>query len=301
MSSSIGGGIPQGLNVSAPGTIAALTTGSEKKAQELDAAQDQSKASLADELVEDGASLVVTVRNLEKSKVAEKVDKKQEIKGAGEVIPIAAVEEKAGEFSKKNPEYLPTFLVALSQKIKTGDKSSTILKEVIASCGQDAKITDPYLIQVALEFLKEVTTGDLQTEVQKAIDEFSADPKNKQSIAAGENITAVARKASEESAQTTNELLTLYQDVTKNSRDSVTLFFELKTKYPNPKERKLAIAFLLKALGAEKETKTPSIEHAKLADIINEIGSIRSAGKVEEFFEKRNAFIDTMFAAIGRE
>ncbi len=280
-------GIPQGLdrgNI----TIDAMKRVGQDEAMEISAEQRTSLDAFKNEQSETTNPLTL-VKKQESLKDRILVTKKEQAKEAGETIPIEEVQKKADEFEQNHPEHKAGDLVVLRQNVKSTDKKEDILKKV------KEYTSDPTLINEALQFLLSSSGGDLKLEINQAIQEFQA--QNKQEITAGINISGPVKEGAKKGLDPTEERA-LYTKVTKEQHNSVSLFFELKKNYKTFEDRENAVSFLLSSLGADKESKTPSIERAKLQDLISEIKALQGIIGVERFFKSRERLIDSMCAKI---
>lgn len=207
-------------------------------------------------------------------------------------LSTAPLNQKARDFEAKNPELKARALAALREAIKGDDDADTILGKV------KEFYEDPTLADEALNFLSETTEGTLNQNVQQAKEKLGKEFKRE--IAAGRNIGALAREASEKGIGTPNSLRDMYRDITGNPRDSNTLFQELSQRY-SFKDLKKVIGFLLHSLGADMKAKGPSIPRAFLHRLLTETRSLQAIMGVYRFFRGRMDLIEKMFAKEGLE
>jgi len=210
------------------------------------------------------------------NEIKSRLQKLQEALGSG-VIPIAGVEEKAGEFQQRNPELKKETLVNLAKMLKGNDTKDEILAKV------KAFYNDVSLVDDALEFLLGVSTGKLRGEVEAAIDEFR--DANKREITAGRNIAAEAREASSQGLGTPDNMRDLYRDITGNPRDAVTLFDQLSKKY-DYKQLTPVVKFLHHSLGADLRSGGSSIPHGLLHRLMAETRSLQAVMGVYNHFKR---------------
>lgn len=209
---------------------------------------------------------------------------------AERMLPIEQIKDQADQFQKRNPELKAATLVLLRNYIKPGDTKEEILKKLLEF------YKDPALADEALEFLLETTDGELYNQVKAAKEELNQ--QQGREIAAGRNIGAQARAASDKGLGTPTQLRDLYRDITGNPRDSSTLFQELSKQYAF-KDLKKVTDFLLHSMGADLKSKGPSIEPGMLHRIITETRSLQAILGIYRFFRGRMRLIQSSFGRNG--
>ncbi len=206
------------------------------------------------------------------------------------LLPLEQIKDTANQFQKRNPELNAKTLVSLRQLIKPGDTMKEILKKVLEF------YPDVSLADEALEFLLETTDGALANEVRLAKEALNTESQRE--IAAGRNVSAQARQASEKGLGTPTSLRDMYRDITGNPRESTTLFEELSTKYEF-KDLKKVVDFLLHSLGADMKAKGPSIPRAELHRLFTETRSLQAILGVYRFFKGRMRLLTSLFQRNG--
>jgi len=197
-------------------------------------------------------------------------------------------QDRAGDFQRRNAELKAQTLLSLREQIKPNDTKEEILKKA-----QDF-YPDVTLADEALEFLLETTDGELRNEVLNAKNELNE--TSGREIAAGRNISEVARQA--ESLGTPTTMRELYRDITGTPRDSGTLFEELSKKYAF-KQLKSVFRFLFHSLGTDLKSKGPSIAQGELHRLMQETRSLQAILGVYRFFAGRMRLVHRLFAKEG--
>ena len=281
----VGGKQPTGQDI----TIKAMQQAGLDTQTELNAERQDSQAAFIMDQKEAvnpfGSRMQTTQKSIKASKT--RVQKMME---AGEkharLLPIEMIKDMAGRFQQRNPELRSNVLVLLREYIKPGDTAEEILKKVMEF------YPDVSLADEALEFLLTTTDGELANKVQEARDALNQDRGRE--IAAGRNIGAQAREASEKGLGTPSNLRDLYRDVTGNPRDSNTMFEELSQKYAF-KELKKVVDFLLHSLGSDMKSQGPSIPRGMLHRLVTETRSLQAILGVYRFFRNRMHLMETLF------
>lgn len=224
----------------------------------------------------DPKELKAQVKTVQKSEKAEK---------SGAKDP----EDTAGEFEGRNPELKKDTLLSLHKQIKPDDKKEDILKKV------QEFYSDPTLVDEALEFLSQTTTGELQSEVKAAKEEFLLN--NNREIVAGQNIAQPSREIAAKYKTGPSEIRDFYRDLTSNPRDTVALFLQLSEH--SFAELKSMTKVLFHLLGNDFKSKGPSIPSGELHRLMTETKSLQAVLGVYSFFNTRMPLVDKMFAKEG--
>lgn len=205
--------------------------------------------------------------------------------------PIAKVKASAEEFSKNNPDLKPATLVSVRDLIKgkSKDEILVILKKYFPD------ITNTY--QVLQFLLENVDEGDAST--RTALEEIKSTydtPESQRQIKAGLNIMEEAFEASKKGLGTSQSLKDLYRDITGTHREPYDIFKELSQKYKFEDLEKV-IKFLFKAFGDDLR-KEPSIERAKLQNLITETKTLQAIRHVYLFFKKTEPRMDSQIRSL---
>jgi type III secretion protein W len=203
-----------------------------------------------------------------------------------QLLPVAALKDMAGQFQRRNPELKADTLVLLAQTIKPEDTKEELLRK-IADFYPDISLRDE-----ALEYLLEVTTGDLARKLGEIKEELNQNFERE--IVAGRNIHIQAREAAAKELGTPTSMRDMYRDVTGNPRDAPTLFDELAAKYGYI-ELKKVVDFLLHSMGADMNSKGPSIERAELQRLFSEVRNMQAIMGVYRFFNSRMKLTQYLF------
>jgi type III secretion protein W len=205
---------------------------------------------------------------------------------------LGPIEKIAKEFAegRKNPELKEKTLVILRKQIREGDTKEEILKKLLDV------YPDVSLAAEALDFLLLTTSGPLATVVQEAKTEFLG--RYSREIVAGQNIGDVARAAAGPGVGSPTDLRNMYRgliDPNVPYKDAPTLFQELSQKYAF-KDMKKVIDFFFHSLGADLNSKGPSIEPGRLQDLVLEARTLQAVLGVYRFFKGRMSLVDKRFA-----
>lgn len=208
----------------------------------------------------------------------EKVDRR--------LIPLQDLKDTAERFSKRNQEFKAPILQLLADKVKDCKTKEDVLK-VLSQFYADPTIADD-----ALEFLMEVTTGDLNAMVREAKETHVAERGRE--IQAGRNIQEEVMKASGQKLGTPTSLRDLYREITGNPREPVALFIELSDRYAYKDMRKV-LAFLFHSLGTDLKSQGPSIAPGMLFRLLSEVRSLQAILGVYQFFKQRMNLVTSLF------
>lgn len=206
------------------------------------------------------------------------------------LLPVEQIKDAANKFNKRNPELKAPILQLLADKIK-GCKDKEELKKILEQFYSDPTIADD-----ALDFLLEVTTGDLKELVKQAKEDHQQ--RFGREIQAGRNIQAEVSKGAEQKLGAPTTLRDLYRDITGNPREPVTLFMELSDRYAYKDLRKV-LAFLFHSLGSDLKSQGPSIPPGLLYRLLSEVRSLQAILGVYQFFRARMRLITNMFQKNG--
>lgn len=208
--------------------------------------------------------------------------------------PIESIKDSANKFQRNNPELKFAALISIRELIKTTDSKEDILRTIREF------YPDVSLMDEVLEFLLETTDGDLAKTVQEARDSLNDTELSRREVKAGRNMGNVARQASDKGLGTPTDLRNMYRDITGNPREPNALFQELSQKYQFD-ELKDVVDFLLHSLGADMNSKGPSIPKGNLHRLITETRSLQAILGVYRFFKGRMPLMQKMFTRDGLE
>jgi type III secretion protein W len=202
------------------------------------------------------------------------------------VTEVEKVDEVSERFEKNNHELNAKTLKILRSQVGQGDSSDDILRKV------EAIYADAALADEALEFLAQVSEGELLAATQEARERLRKDKAKE--IKAGRNMGAQAREFAKMGLGSPTSLRDLYRDITLNPRDPLKLFEELTERFRYPK-LKTAIQFMLHSLGADLKSKGPSIQRGELKRLLDESRSMQGILGVFRFFQSRMKLIQREF------
>ncbi len=209
-----------------------------------------------------------------------------------EVEAVAATEQKAEEdlaqsFFKRNSELPPSKLQDLKASLKESSSEQEIFEKVSKA------FEDPTLMDEALDYLEQATTGPLRGKISHVRQLLNQE--NEREIIAGKNIDAAAKDyAARGLAPTATDLRNLYRDITGNPRDHETLFDELSTKYTFDNLKEI-VKFLLQGMAFDMKSKGPSIPGAELIKLMSETRDLQSILWVYLFFKERMKMIRNQY------
>lgn len=267
-----------------------VEAGEEKIASEEEAQQAEASETLK-AVFEEGETNPLQGRidkMLKKTLVEQKprVKKSEEAAKEKRLAPIDEMKSSAERFSKRNSEFKPQILQLLADKIKNC-KTKEDLRKIL-----EQFYSDPTLADDALDFLLEVTRGDLNNLVREAKADHNAD--HAREIQAGRNIQEEVLKATSQKLGAPTTLRDLYRDITGNPREPVALFLELSDRYAYKDLRKV-LAFLFHSLGADLKAQGPSIAAGMLFRLLSEVRSLQAILGVYGFFKARMDLISSLF------
>lgn len=271
------------------GSIASMKQASQLEAKELIAEQSEARESAEEEYSEAFNPQAADREQARKNRARPLETRKRE--NVGEVVKIKQVAKKgqedvAQQFSKRNPELPQSKLMQLRTYISEQQTAEEILDEV------ESFFKDPSLADEALEFLEEVTEGELKEKVIKARHLLS-EMKGREVIA-GRNIDISAKAFSEKGLGSPSELRDLYRDVTGEPKEHNQLFSDLSSKY-GYEQLKEVVKFLLQGMSYDMKSKGPSIQEAELQLLMKELKNLQSILWVYLYFKKRKRLMQSMY------
>ncbi|MFV0340495.1 MAG: HrpJ domain-containing protein [Parachlamydiaceae bacterium] len=274
-------------------TLQAMQAEAADTAQELRAEQKSSELAFRDQLSETVNPMAARLAKKEKPIKAQQSRVQKMLQSGdklGRMLPVEQMKQMADQFQKRNPELNANTLMLLRESIKPEDSKEEILRKLLEH------FPDISLADEALEFLLETTEGELANKIREVKEELNQERGRE--IAAGRNIHAQAREASQKGLGTTTSMRELYRDVTGNPREAPTLFDELSQKYAF-KDLKKVVDFLLHSLGADMKSKGPSIEPGELHRLFTETRSLQAILGVYRYFKGRMKLLKTLFENNG--
>src|SRR6185295_4344014 len=224
--------------------------------------------------------------NIPRVKRGEKVEQQSRL------VRKEDVQASADRFAKRNPELKSQILQLLLDKVKDCKSKEDLLKIL------SQFYTDPTISDDALDFLKEVTRGDLAKIVEDAKETHTKEFGRE--ITAGRNIQSEVLKAAEGKLGAPKTLRDLYREITGSPREPVSLFIELSDRYAYKDLRKV-LAFLFHSLGADLKAAGPSIPPGMLYRLLSEVRSLQAILGVYQFFRQRMQLIGSLFQKNGLE
>lgn len=238
-------------------------------------------------MMKNAETLEKRLRRHEAAHKGEEADEEEEI---NEKL-IDDVTKTAEEYQDRNPEMQKRALLGLKGMIDIDDTPEEILDKVLKS------YPDKFLADEALDFM--CTTSDGSTKMGQKMREARnlLNDKFGREVRAGRNINTEAQEFSKQGLGSATGLRDLYQDITGNPRESLTLFEELIEQFDFNKMKNV-IAFMLHSLGADMKAKGPSISRGELQRLFTETRSMQAILSVYRFFYGRMSLIQSSF---GRE
>jgi type III secretion protein W len=275
---------PAGIN-----SLKSIQAQARAEAKELIAEQMESHESAEEEYSEAFNPQAADREQAKKNRARPLENRRKE--NIGEVIKIEKVGDKgqediAGRFSERNSELPKDQLLDLKGRIRDDQSPEEILEEV------ESFFKDPSLQDEALEFLEEVTEGELKEKVTSAR-KLLSELKGREVIA-GRNIDASAKSFSEKGVGSPTELRDLYRDVTGNPKEHNAMFSDLSNKY-GYEDLKQVVNFLLQGMGYDLKSKGPSIQEAELQMLMKELKNLQSILWIYLYFKKRLSLMRSMY------
>lgn len=208
---------------------------------------------------------------------------------------IKALKQSAKEFEQKYGRHFPDqklkakTLLQLKESIKPSDDPQTILKKVAA------EFTDVSAQDIALQYLEENTeAGDLLEAIKKARSQLK--DKFGREIKAGRNVAERTVEFSKSIGEKEGPLREFYRDYSKRGPKAEEAWKELRTRYKTHNERVKMIKFLEKALSDDIKSEGPSMEPAKLTDLLSQIKGLQAIAHVDKEFWKQLQLILKKFS-----
>lgn len=269
-------------------TLQAMQETQKEETQELRAEQQSSVLAFKNQM-EEAVNPFAALRKPDKTIKAQKSRVQGMVKSgekAEKILPVAQLKNMADQFQRRNPELKSDTLVLLRQTIKPGDTKEEILKKLM-DFYPDISLRDE-----ALEYLLETSDGELARKLGEVKEELNQEFGRE--IIAGRNIHIQARDAAAQELGTPTSMRDMYRDITGNPRDAATLFDELAAKY-GYKELKKVAQFLLHSMGADMNSKGPSIERAELQRLFSEVRNMQAILGVYRFFSNRMKLTQYLF------
>lgn len=195
-----------------------------------------------------------------------------------QIVSVESVDEAAARFQENNFEMSAKTLKILLSQLSSQSTPEEILEKVLAM------YPDPALADEALDFLIQVSVGQLAASAREAKKQLNE--SRKREIRAGRNMGTYAREFSKEGLGSPTSLRDLYREITGKPREPLVLFQELTEKFRYTKLKKV-ITFLLHSLGSDLRAKGPSIERGELTRLIDETRSLQGILGVFRFFQSR--------------
>jgi hypothetical protein len=232
-------------------------------------------------------------------------DVKKAMKAGGEtvLVPVEKIENEVGKFKQKHPEFSNEDLDDIRVSVKQGATKEETRENVLAlvnSKGKDAAQKDQLL-----EFLENTTTGDLQESIKEArakfrdtVDEKSGVSNNKL-LDNANRISARVGQAQDKGLSAV-EMRALYQEVTSNNIDTLTLFNKLVKQY-DFKELVQVTKFLGRTLSDDQKNPGPHVDPALLQDRFVEIRMLQAILNVYKFEKKRYPLVQSELEKRGIE
>ena len=238
-----------------------------------------------------------TSETVEKKKISErKVSKK------GMVNRNA----KAEMMVKKIPDLDKDALLKFAQKLlSSSGQSAGQIKEELRR-----QFKDPSHQHAALEYIQELLAeeggdGELQAAVAEAKDTLLAEEGPR--IRAGLNVSPLAAGFAEKGLGGVQTLRDFYRDAILGHEDIETLHAAVIQRYPG-KDFQSAVDFLIKAVGADLQSKGPSVDPVELKQTLDDLYHLESLGnlhrnageligKTEKLFQAKTGLDPSRFVA----
>lgn len=225
------------------------------------------------------------------SKAPQQTEEAEEAEESAEkILDVEKVDSASERYNKSNYELNAKTLKILRSQLAKANTAGEVLEKVTAVYN-DAALADE-----AMDFLLETSDGQLLAATQEAKEKLNKD-RGKE-IRAGRNMGAQAREFAKEGLGSPTSLRDLYRDIILNPRDPLKLFDELAEKFRYAK-LKMAIAFMLHALGSDMKSKGPSIQRGELKRLLDETRSMQGILSVFRFFQSRAKLIERGFSSHG--
>jgi type III secretion protein W len=267
----------------------------QRSAARLAIAQEESTEGFQQWIDEGVFNVAVMTRKFEviesKVKKGEKEEEKEKSERAEkQVTEVKKLQEVGEQYTKRNAELQTRSLLLLRSRISDRDSKEEILKKVFEL------YPDYSLADEALDFLLETSTGDLAKKIRQAKEELNA--THGREVRAGRNMGTQAREFSEQGLGSPTALRDLYRDITRNPRDSQSLFAELSNQFEFDR-MKTVIDFVLHSLGSDLKAKGPSIDRGELHRLMTQGRAMQAILGVYRFFKSRMNLVIAVFQKQG--
>lgn len=203
---------------------------------------------------------------------------KEAVKGVEE--RAKGQQDLAQEFADRNPQETPAELLRnLKRSLRPGATPEEILSQ--------AKLLfdDPYLVDVALEYLEKATEGGMHDAVVEARAQYSQSEERK--IRAGAAITPAILDFFKEVKEAPAEMRALYRDVVIDQpREFIDLYRELKQRFPE-KQRQAACKCVSNAIGYHIKVAGSGVERAQLIAHHRQLRNLQAIETLDRFFHTR--------------
>lgn len=210
---------------------------------------------------------------------------------------IQEVQKKAEEDlsqrfgQQRHAELSEEHLKALREALKRSESPEELLERVTGL------LEDPFLADEALSYLERESPGNATLREARALHQ----QRRGGEILSGRNIDPAVQEAKEKEIGKTNDLRSLYREVTTGQeRSHNALFAQLAKQYGNSFEKmREAAEFLFRAMGYDLCSKGTSIERGELTRLLHEMRTLQSILWVYGFFQGRLPLMGKMFAKEG--
>lgn len=201
---------------------------------------------------------------------------------------IEATAKIAENFANKNDELKKQALLGLRVAISSEDSPEEVLAKVLKS------YPDKYLADEAFDFLE--TSTDPTSKMGQAIRRarILLNERFGREVRAGRNMNVEAQEFSKQGMGTATSLRGLYQDITGNPREPLTLFEELIENFSFDR-MKTVLQFILHSIGSDLKAKGPSISRFELQRLLTDARSMQAILGVYRFFFSRMSLIQRQF------
>nr|WP_166155373.1 hypothetical protein [Neochlamydia sp. AcF84]NGY94873.1 hypothetical protein [Neochlamydia sp. AcF84] len=254
---------------------------SEQKA-ELQEQQSEEKNPLAAALRRSDRQIKAHTSSVKKAKEAKLAQKK--------LMPPKELEEGAQQFSKRNPQFPPAGLLALTEKLKDGMSKQDILEMI------HKEYPNPIEASLALEFLISVALEDFKDTLQVAQVDLNKEIIDKREQEVAHKVETEAKKATQEATEAAlkivqgGDLNKLLDYLMSNPIEATAIYKMLDEGYG--KNLKKIESFLLKKCGIEINKLKKLDDKEDVAHMKNTMALLKKLQAimgVDRYFEIRNA------------
>ena len=279
--------------------IGSISTSSAKSAQEIsveEGAELEAEQLAAEQSLMDAAEnglftpiyIMKNARKLQDKLDSRKGKDAEESKNQSGNHLIDSISKLAKSFEDSNPEMNQNALLGLKANIKDSDDAETIYEKVRKF------YKDEYLADEALKFLEETTNPhtNLGKNIRKA--RTLLNERHQRAVCAGRNISDDACEYAKQGLGSPTSLRELYQDVTGNPKDPISMFEQLSQSFDFEKMKPI-LAFLLRSLGKDIKSKGPSISKIELQRLFSETRTMQAILSIYRFFLGRMPLIKDTF------